>query len=127
MICSWLQVVMELQRELPAEFQLHMWKASLHEQKPYTDDFRSFQQAVGSPEGPLDWEHLPAYPAKQDGSSCVMDQRQFDRWKQLLEKADSALLSPQVYKSDWFGRSPSCGLNSRSLPVLQVVKQIGKS
>ena len=75
---------------------MQTWKASLYEQRPYVDDFRSFQASGGEAESPLQWSDLPDLPKAQEDSFTAVDADCLKTWTTLLVDADAALLSPQV-------------------------------
>lgn len=92
----WRQILMNVQSQLGPETQLQTWRASLHEQKPYVDDFRTFQKASGNTEEPIDWKGLPDFPSVTDANPQASTEERFKAWLKLLREADAALLSPQV-------------------------------
>lgn len=97
-MCRWLQAFLELQSKLPSERKLQLWKASLYEQRPYVDDFRSFQNSGGAPEEPLDWRDLSSTSSMSniDTNPSVTTEERLKSWQKLLEEKDAAFLSPQV-------------------------------
>ena len=87
---------MELQSKLPAQTAIQTWKASLYEQRPYVDDFRSFQASGGSLEPPLQLIKLPGLPEVEEDILSAVDAGRLEKWHSLVEEAAAALLSPQV-------------------------------